>query len=106
VLATLEPVRAVSSAPDQACAVRAEGRVACWSTRGDTTPRAVPGLVDAIGVHVGGNRNAPEGNDPDAFGCAWTRSGDAWCWGGDRWGQLGDAGESPEQWSEFTLSGR
>jgi alpha-tubulin suppressor-like RCC1 family protein len=72
------------------CAVRMDGRVACWgdnsagqlgdggATRNRDLPGDVPGLGGVAGLALG-----------SAHTCAWLRDGTARCWGANMGGQLG-----------------
>ena len=82
-------VTAVSISDRAICVVRASGAVACWGDNhdgqlGDGTllsrhrPVDVPGITDAIDVHVGAD-----------FACALHRDGGVSCWGATERGQVG-----------------
>lgn len=76
------------------CALRANGRVACWGSntggelgQGHTDPvedaREVVGLDDAVAIAAA-----------QRVGCAVRRTGGVVCWGAARAGELGDARET------------
>ncbi len=79
-LDALRGLRGLSLAYMHACALRGDGRVACWGQGGDgrlgangedaSSPRPVAGVDHVAQVAVGG-----------AFSCALRRDGSAWCWG-------------------------
>ena len=77
---------AIAVAEHHACAVRADGHLACWGKGTNAfghpddadeliadqlVPVDVPGLHDIAGVALRGS-----------LACAWSTSGQAWCWGG------------------------
>lgn len=81
----------IASGKRHSCAVRRDGRVACWGFNLDgqlgngesnnkaTAPVDVRGLGDARAIAAGGN-----------FSCAIRASGSVACWGGNSSGQLGN----------------
>ncbi|HKW84869.1 MAG TPA: hypothetical protein VJN68_14050 [Burkholderiaceae bacterium] len=82
---------AVSVGWNHACAVEADGRVACWGQNsqgqlGDGTgvnrlvPTFVPGVIDAVAV---------KGVDQDQT-CVLRANGGVLCWGANAFGELGD----------------
>jgi alpha-tubulin suppressor-like RCC1 family protein len=83
---------AISAGRGHTCAVRSDGRVACWGENGHgelgngvatssvpNPPVAVAGLSDAISVSAGLERT-----------CAVLSGGTIVCWGYNEWGTLGD----------------
>jgi alpha-tubulin suppressor-like RCC1 family protein len=78
------------------CALRDDGRVACWGTlpfveAGETravasrrAPAVVAGLTEVTQITTG-----------TAHACALRRDGRVWCWGANSYGQLGDGREIP-----------
>jgi hypothetical protein len=88
-MTALAGARMIASANNHACAIMADGSVACWGLNdhgqcgdGTTTNRDVPGTVagiaNAITIAAGALHT-----------CAWTHDG-LYCWGDDSYGQLGD----------------
>jgi alpha-tubulin suppressor-like RCC1 family protein len=86
------PVVAVSAGGSHACALRADGLVACWGRNDDgqlgdgtRTPRSIPvrvsGLGKAVAIAAGARHT-----------CAALATGTVVCWGADDAGQLGDGG--------------
>ena len=73
------------------CAVRTDGRVACWGANtngqlgdgGATTYRDLPGNVPGLGGVAGVALGS-------AHTCAWLRDGAARCWGANTGGQIGN----------------
>ncbi|MGE0325058.1 MAG: RCC1 domain-containing protein [Polyangiaceae bacterium] len=71
----------VTVGQDKGCALRADGRAACWTLEGSeyTAAEDVPGLPSGLhSVAVG-----------DAHGCALTGHGSVFCWGSASHGQNG-----------------
>lgn len=100
-----------------ACAVRANGHVACWGSNAEgqlgdgtrlshSTPTDVDGLNDVVHVTVGSpsasSENAPPGvTDIEAglvaFSCVIRRSGRVECWGSNALAELGIPLSSPHE---------
>jgi alpha-tubulin suppressor-like RCC1 family protein len=89
-VAGLTNVRAISAGADYACALRADGTVACWGEsetgqlgNGTTTyslvPVAVSGLTGAVAISAG-----------SSSACAVLSDGTVACWGDNGNGELGD----------------
>jgi len=88
----------VSFSPDvsagHVCALKTDGTVWCWGYNGygqlgegDTTSRATPTLVSALG---GVKYIEAAGSGSYGYTCALKTNGEVWCWGINVYGQLGD----------------
>ncbi len=84
-------VRALSASDGIGCAVRANGRVACWGTNRDG--RLGNGSMTAhspVAVDVAGITDAPSVSAGFDHACALLADGTVRCWGANESGQLGD----------------
>jgi alpha-tubulin suppressor-like RCC1 family protein len=77
------PFSAIAAGGDGVCALRRDGRVACWgatATSQSARPVLVPGLTGVTALALGQA-------DPV---CALRSDGSVWCWGGGQGGTLGN----------------
>jgi alpha-tubulin suppressor-like RCC1 family protein len=87
---------ALSARSGYACTLMPGGAVKCW-TEG-SPPAAVPGVLRALDLAVGNNRDFPP------HGCAALADGAVRCWGGNESGQLGD-GSTTDRPTAVPVSG-